>query len=151
MNVDMPSEMGGENSQPTPGVFGRAALGSCLAIGYKLHASKMGMPITPDKTRGEILKFGTVKVVRVTVQPGWKWSECIQPHVGGESCQAGHLGTCVQGSMLVTPDDGSEMIVKAVDAYSITPGHDGEVISDEAFIGYEFNNEGKSYAVWDSS
>jgi len=46
VNVDMPKELGGENSQPTPGVFGRAALGSCLAIGYKLHASKMGIPIT---------------------------------------------------------------------------------------------------------
>lgn len=45
VNVDMPSEMGGNNSEPTPGVFGRAALGSCLAIGYKLHASKMDIPI----------------------------------------------------------------------------------------------------------
>ena len=40
--------------------------------------------------------------------------------------------------------------VKAGDAYSISPGHDGEIISDEPFIGYEFNNQGKSFAVCDS-
>jgi uncharacterized OsmC-like protein len=68
VNVDMPSEMGGENSQPTPGVFGRAALGSCLAIGYKLHASKMGIPITSieviieaDWDMGAV--FGTIDTV----------------------------------------------------------------------------------------
>jgi hypothetical protein len=107
--------------------------------------------VTPDKTRAEILEFGTVKAARVTAQPGWKWSECIKPHVGGESCQAGHLGACVQGSMRVTHDDGSELIVNAGDAYSIAPGHDGEVISDVAFIGYEFNNQGKDFAVWEKS
>ena len=57
--------------------------------------------VAPDKTRAEILEFGTIKAVKVTAQPGWTWSECIKPHVGGESCQAGHLGTCVQGSMRV--------------------------------------------------
>ena len=106
--------------------------------------------VAPDKTRAEILEFGTIKAVKVTAQPGWTWSECIKPHVGGESCQAGHLGTCVQGSMRVTHDDGTVMTIKADDVYSISPGHDGEVISDEAFIGYEFNNQGKSFAVWDS-
>ncbi len=94
--------------------------------------------ISPDKTRAEVLEFGTVKAIRVTAQPGWTWSECIKPHVG------------VQGSMRVTHDDGTEMIVNAGDAYSISPGHDGEVISDEPFIGYEFNNQGKSFAVWDN-
>jgi len=107
--------------------------------------------ISPDKTRAEVLEFGTVKAIRVTAQPGWMWSECIKPHVGGDSCQAGHLGACIQGSMRITHDDGTEMIVNAGDAYSIAPGHDGEVISDEPFIGYEFNNQGKSFAVWDNN
>ena len=48
--------------------------------------------VAPDKTRAEILEFGTIKDVRVTAQPGWMWSECIQPHVGVESCHAGNLG-----------------------------------------------------------
>ena len=30
--------------------------------------------VAPDKTRAEILEFGTIKAVRVTAQPGWTWS-----------------------------------------------------------------------------
>ncbi len=43
--VDMSEEAGGKAAGPTPGVYGRAALGSCLAIGYMMRASTMGIPI----------------------------------------------------------------------------------------------------------
>lgn len=43
--ADMPAQAGGSASGPTPGVLGRAALGSCLAIGYMMHAAKLGVPI----------------------------------------------------------------------------------------------------------
>lgn len=44
-HTDMPSQVGGSETGPTPGVLGRAALGSCLAIGYMMWASKMDVPI----------------------------------------------------------------------------------------------------------
>jgi len=43
--ADMPEVAGGNVAGPTPGVYGRAALGSCLAIGYMMQASKMNIPI----------------------------------------------------------------------------------------------------------
>jgi uncharacterized OsmC-like protein len=43
--VDMPETIGGAATGPTPGVYGRGALGSCLAIGYMIWAAKMGVPI----------------------------------------------------------------------------------------------------------
>jgi len=43
--VDMGEKSGGDNKGPNPGVLGRAALGSCLAVGYMLWASKLGVPI----------------------------------------------------------------------------------------------------------
>lgn len=43
--ADMPKQVGGEGSAPTPGVYGRAALASCLAMGYMMHAARMGVPI----------------------------------------------------------------------------------------------------------
>jgi uncharacterized OsmC-like protein len=46
LTADMPTSVGGDGSAPTPGVYGRAALGSCLAIGYMLWAAKLGVPIT---------------------------------------------------------------------------------------------------------
>ena len=43
--ADMPESVGGNASGPTPGVYGRAAFGSCLAIGYMLRASAMNIKI----------------------------------------------------------------------------------------------------------
>jgi len=43
--ADMPKTSGGTASGPTPGMYGRAALGSCLAIGYAMRAAKLGVPI----------------------------------------------------------------------------------------------------------
>jgi uncharacterized OsmC-like protein len=37
--------VGGNASGPTPGVYGRAAFGSCLAIGYMMKASAMNIKI----------------------------------------------------------------------------------------------------------
>lgn len=44
--ADMPESVGGNAGGPTPGVYGRAALGSCLAIGYMMKAAVMNIPIT---------------------------------------------------------------------------------------------------------
>jgi uncharacterized OsmC-like protein len=43
--VGMPKKYGGTNLAPYPGVYGRAALGSCLAIGYAMWAARLGVPI----------------------------------------------------------------------------------------------------------
>jgi uncharacterized OsmC-like protein len=44
--ADMPAQVGGNAQGPTPGVYGRAALGSCLAIGYMMAAAKKNIPIS---------------------------------------------------------------------------------------------------------
>ncbi|MBA2293335.1 MAG: OsmC family protein [Gemmatimonadales bacterium] len=41
----MPDNAGGSGAGPTPGVFGRAALGSCLAMGITMYAAKLGIAI----------------------------------------------------------------------------------------------------------
>jgi uncharacterized OsmC-like protein len=41
----MTEKYGGSNEGPNPGVLGRAALGSCLAIGYAMWAARLGVPI----------------------------------------------------------------------------------------------------------
>lgn len=45
VKTDMPEQVGGNSGAPTPGVFGRAALGACLASGYMMWASKLNIPI----------------------------------------------------------------------------------------------------------
>jgi uncharacterized OsmC-like protein len=43
--ADMPPSVGGNGEGPTPGVYGRAALGSCLAVTYMMYAAKHAVPI----------------------------------------------------------------------------------------------------------
>ena len=43
--ADMPVKAGGEDTAPTPGMLGRAALASCLAIGITTWAARMDIPI----------------------------------------------------------------------------------------------------------
>ncbi len=43
--ADMPEKAGGDAQGPDPGVYGRAALASCLAIGYSMWAAHQGVPI----------------------------------------------------------------------------------------------------------
>jgi uncharacterized OsmC-like protein len=43
--ADMPESVGGNAQGPTPGVYGRAALGSCLAIGYMMKAAAMNIHV----------------------------------------------------------------------------------------------------------
>jgi uncharacterized OsmC-like protein len=44
-SVGMTEKYGGQNNGPNPGVYGRAALGSCLAIGYGMWAARLEIPI----------------------------------------------------------------------------------------------------------
>lgn len=44
--ADLSEKAGGTGSAPDPGVFGRAALGSCLAIGYAVWAAKLEVPVS---------------------------------------------------------------------------------------------------------
>ncbi len=65
-SADMPTSVGGNAEGPTPGVYGRAALGSCLAIGYMMRAAKMGIVIESLEVEVEAdyddgALFGTVE------------------------------------------------------------------------------------------
>lgn len=67
--VSMPQAIGGANEGPTPGTFGRAAFGTCLAISYGMWAARLGVPLESVEVdvhadydaRGE---FGVSKEVR---------------------------------------------------------------------------------------
>jgi len=45
LTVDMSPKSGGDGRAPDPGVYGRTALGSCLAIGYVQWAARRGVPV----------------------------------------------------------------------------------------------------------
>jgi hypothetical protein len=94
---------------------------------------------TPDKTRIEVVDLGGAKAARLTAQPGWRWSECIKPVVGGDSCQTRHLGVVAAGRIHIAHADGTESDIGVGEAYLIEPGHDAWVVGDEEFVAYEFD------------
>jgi hypothetical protein len=93
---------------------------------------------TPEKTRVDVVHVGNTTAARLTFQPGWRWSECIKPVVGTESCQLQHVGVAQTGRLAVKHEDGTEVEVAPGQAYSIEPGHDAWVVGDEPFVCYEF-------------
>jgi uncharacterized OsmC-like protein len=44
-DTDLPSALGGDSNGPTPGALLRAALGSCLAMCYRLRAARAGVQL----------------------------------------------------------------------------------------------------------
>ena len=94
----------------------------------------------PDKTQVDVVKMGANTAARLTLEPGWKWSECIKPIAGTDSCQVRHVGVVQSGRMHVIHDDGSEGDIGPGEAYVIEPGHDAWVVGDEPLVGFEFES-----------
>ncbi|MGH2729919.1 MAG: cupin domain-containing protein [Actinomycetota bacterium] len=95
---------------------------------------------TFDKGRFEVVRLEGVTVGRATFEPGWKWSECVKPIAGTDSCQSNHVGYVVSGRIKVVMDDGTESEAGPGDAYVIPPGHDAWVVGDDRFVGLEFQS-----------
>ena len=75
----------------------------------------------PSKAKVEVVKLGNINASKLVLEPGWRWSECIKPTVGGESCQAGHIGVVVS-ERACTHDDSSKIEVGSGDAYYLLQG-----------------------------
>jgi hypothetical protein len=96
---------------------------------------------TPAKTRVDVVQLSGATAARLTMDPGWTWSECVKPVAGTDSCQHRHIGFVQSGRMRVTHDDGTVLEIGPGDAYVIEPGHDAEVLGSEQFVGFEFQQQ----------
>jgi mannose-6-phosphate isomerase-like protein (cupin superfamily) len=92
---------------------------------------------TPTKTKVEVVRLEGHTIGRFNFEPGWRWSECIKPAVGTDSCQNSHVGYAVSGAITVRLEDGTEKTIKRGDSYTIPPGHDAWVEGNEPFVGIE--------------
>jgi hypothetical protein len=94
----------------------------------------------PDKTTIEVVRMGGATASRMRLEPGWRWSECVKPVVGGERCQAHHVGLLQSGTLNVVHEDGTEREIHAGQVYVIEPEHDAWVVGDEPVLGFEFDS-----------
>ena len=96
---------------------------------------------TPDRTRVDVVHLGGTTAARLTMEPGWSWSQCVKPVAGTESCQHRHIGVVQTGRMRVTHEDGTVLEIGPGDAYVIEPGHDAWVVGDETAVLIQFDAE----------
>jgi len=82
----------------------------------------------------EVVEVGGFVVGRETVEPGWRWSKDLQPTVGGEWCEAHHVGLTVSGRWGVVLKDGSTLEFRPGDVFDVPPGHDSWTIEDEPCV-----------------
>jgi len=90
------------------------------------------------KGRVELVKIGGGVVGRAIFEPGWRWSESVQPIAGTDSCEAPHFQFHVSGTLKVVMDDGTELECKAGDVSLLPSGHDAWVVGDEPVIVVDF-------------
>jgi len=97
------------------------------------------------KGRADVVNVAGRTVGRGVFEPGWKWSNNVKPIAGTDSCQVSHLGYCISGRMRVFMDDGTEAEIGPGQVLAIPPGHDAEVVGDEACVMVDFG-EFEEYA-----
>ena len=99
---------------------------------------------TPDQVRTftlghvDVVNLDETTVGRFMWEPGWRWSEVVKPVVDTQTCLNRHLGYAIGGHLHVLMDDGTELDIRAGDAYEIPPGHDAWVVGDTSFDAVEF-------------
>ncbi len=94
----------------------------------------------PDETRTfergqvDLLEIGGGQVGRLTLQPGWRWSEHVKPIANTESCEAPHFQYHVAGTLRIRMDDGHEFDAVPGDVTALPSGHDAWVVGDEPVV-----------------
>ena len=93
------------------------------------------------------LSLDEVVVSEYLLEPGWRWSTCVKPIVGTETCQHRHVGQVRSGRLHVEMSDGTTLDISAGDVYELPPGHDAWVVGDEPWTSVEFSGAGRTFAM----
>jgi hypothetical protein len=94
----------------------------------------------PDETRTfergqvDLVDIGGTQIGRLTLHPGWRWSEHVKPIAGTDLCQAPHFQYHVQGTLRIRMADGTELDGHPGDVTTLPEGHDAWVIGDEPVV-----------------
>lgn len=94
----------------------------------------------PDEVRTfprgkmDIVRLGDRSVARTTLEPGYKWSECLKESAGTESCTAHHSGIVLSGRVHIAFDDGTHLELGPGDVYDYAIGHDAWVVGNDPCV-----------------
>lgn len=103
----------------------------------------------PDEVRTfehgkvEILYVGGGVVGRLTLEPGWRWSEHVKPIAGTDWCEAPHFQYHVSGTLHVRMQDGTEFDATPGQVTALPSGHDAWVVGDEPVVVVDWSGAAK--------
>jgi class 3 adenylate cyclase len=86
----------------------------------------------------QVVDLGDLTVGKMVNEPGWRWSTHMQPVIGGDWCQARHVGFIISGRLGIEFTDGTSAQFGAGDVFDIPPGHDGFTVGDEPCVQVEW-------------
>src|SRR5687768_14660784 len=84
--------------------------------------------------RVEIVKVGGAEVGRLTLQPGWRWSNDVKPAAGTELCEAPHFQYHVSGTLRIRTADGDEFDATPGQVTALPSGHDAWVVGEDPVV-----------------
>ena len=87
-----------------------------------------------ERGRLDLLRIGGAEIGRLTLQPGWRWSDHVKPLAGTDLCEAPHFQYHAQGILHVVMADGSEFDARPGDVTALPQGHDAWVAGDEPVV-----------------
>ena len=100
----------------------------------------------PDEVREfpngrlELITVGGATVGRAIFEPGWKWSESLQPLVKTKSCEAPHFLYHVSGILKENMDNGDELECGPGEVSLLPSGHDAWVVGNEPAVVVDFQD-----------
>jgi hypothetical protein len=100
---------------------------------------------SPDETRefpngkAELINIGGGVVGKLTLEPGWKWSEHVKPIAGTEWCEAPHFQYQASGRLHVQMQDGMEFESGPGDVTALPKGHDAWVVGNDPVVLIDWN------------
>jgi hypothetical protein len=87
-----------------------------------------------ERGRAELVTIADTQIGRLTLQPGWRWSDHVKPIAGTEWCEAPHFQYHVSGTLRVKMADGTEFDAVAGEVTALPQGHDAWVVGDEPVV-----------------
>lgn len=87
----------------------------------------------------DVVNVGGTKVLRVTFEPGFRWTKDMAEVAGTEVCQLRHVFHVLSGRMGLVLPDGSEQEVGAGDVVFLAPGHDSWTVGQQPVRFLDFN------------
>ena len=89
---------------------------------------------TFEKGQLDLINIGGGQVGRLTLEPGWRWSEHVRPIAGTEWCEAPHFQYHAAGTIRIQMADGTEFDAGPGELSVLPAGHDAWVLGDEDVV-----------------